>query len=51
MNVRLKDNLEVELTACDGKIVKERALALFALCDAYRNFAPHASQIMSRGEY
>jgi len=34
MNVRLKDGLEVEFTACDGKIMKERAMTSFTLCDA-----------------
>ena len=36
INLHLKDRLDIEFTACKGKIMPEKALTSFTVSDAYR---------------
>jgi len=36
INLHLKDRLDIEFTACKGKMMPEKALTSFTVSDAYR---------------
>jgi len=48
MDFHLKDSFGVDFTAYEGQMVKELALTLCVLYNAYRSFAPDAQYLTSQ---